>query len=118
MKLKTLLDLECMCHSCEEGNAHHNQIFFYTKEPDINTHAIGVDSLRTEAINWIKELELWIKEFESATWQNHQIVQDKFREKFGFGIEWDDEYGKHMDEIQTAQEILKHFFNITEKDLK
>ena len=108
-ELKTLKDLkekEIMCEDCDYEYGVHKKNFDY---PDY----VDYKKLKQEAIKWLKELHKYY------TWSSvNKYLKPKFPEKI------EDELGVCSDNIdcicgETAIiEFIKHFFNITEEDLK
>ena len=91
-KLKTLKDLD------------------WWKVPDINKElSVECYRLKQEAIKWIKELEKEIKLFETNPEYHNEIMKEYYRSG---------QFNSIL--IKNSEQILwiKHFFNITEEDLK
>ena len=108
-ELKTLKDIEKqICY--KEG-----------KETHLITHlkrdkylVADVEELREAAIEWIKALDA-----ENNRIMGSKDILIKPKEKFkNFFIAYDSQDGFRNWECSPAVEILKHFFNITDKDLK
>lgn len=90
-QLKTLKDMKNIeSFECETCNTKHNFIYFKSD-----------NSLRKEAIKWIKELERINKQYNS---RGENVIVLSLYDKINGNkskIEW-----------------IKHFFNLTEEDLK
>ncbi|KKN27756.1 hypothetical protein LCGC14_0861060 [marine sediment metagenome] len=82
MKLKTLKDL------------------IYEGEGDELTSQF-IKELKQEAIKWVKDIDLQLKEFEHM---QGQVVKNEFVDK--------------VQGLIATREWIKHFFNIIEEDLK
>jgi hypothetical protein len=90
-KLKTLKELRCICFFCLDDELREEE---YPKQ-------IDVEELRKEAIKWIKELEKSIAIGKMLEGQAGEGAFSDIESKEKAQIEW-----------------IKHFFNITDEELK
>jgi hypothetical protein len=104
-KLKTLKDFKCECYGCQDYGRHivekNGAICFEENEQS----AVNVFELRSDAIKWIKELRdlpevAYYKRYNLPDYQLSENV-DGVNRGITDVIEW-----------------IKHFFNITEEELK
>lgn len=78
-------------------------------------HVVGDRELREEAIRWIKKISNTKEERFCLT---HQIGYNLFDKKHGQNCETLDNFDYECTDYDGAIKILKHFFNLTEEDLK